>query len=102
MTTEALLKSRERKMSNTAPASGRGGRTFIVLMLIGSLIISALTRSWAEHLRLSAKTVAGDPVAQPAEQRASNLPSFALALLLGGLRGPLVMILWTSSESQKT
>jgi tetratricopeptide (TPR) repeat protein len=29
------------------------------------------------------------------------MPSFATALLLGGLRGPLVMILWTSSESQK-
>ena len=29
------------------------------------------------------------------------MDSFALALLLGGLRGPLVMILWTSSESQK-
>ena len=28
--------------------------------------------------------------------------SFALALLLGGLRGPLVMFLWTSSETQKT
>jgi hypothetical protein len=28
--------------------------------------------------------------------------SFALALLLGGLRGPLVMILWTSSEAQKS
>ena len=29
------------------------------------------------------------------------MPSFATALLLGGLRGPLVMILWTSSENQK-
>jgi hypothetical protein len=28
--------------------------------------------------------------------------SFALALLLGGLRGPLVMFLWSSSESQKS
>src|SRR5439155_20618812 len=31
----------------------------------------------------------------------ANMNSFALALLLGGLRGPLVMVLWTSSESQK-
>ncbi len=31
----------------------------------------------------------------------SSMPSFATALLLGGLRGPLVMILWTSSETQK-
>jgi hypothetical protein len=28
--------------------------------------------------------------------------SFALGLLLGGLRGPLVMILWTESENAKT
>ena len=27
--------------------------------------------------------------------------SYALALMLGGLRGPLVMMLWTSSETQK-
>ncbi len=27
--------------------------------------------------------------------------SFALALLLGGLRGPLVMVLWSTSENQK-
>lgn len=35
------------------------------------------------------------------EAKVSNLNSFSLALLLGGLRGPLVMLLWTSSESQK-
>ena len=32
----------------------------------------------------------------------SSMNSFALGLLLGGLRGPLVMILWTDSENQKT
>lgn len=31
-----------------------------------------------------------------------QLNSFALGLLLGGLRGPLVMALWSSSESQKS
>ena len=36
-----------------------------------------------------------------AEANISNLNSFSLALLLGGLRGPLVMMLWMSSESQK-
>jgi hypothetical protein len=35
------------------------------------------------------------------EAKLSNLNSFSLALLLGGLRGPLVMMLWTSSETQK-
>jgi len=33
--------------------------------------------------------------------RLSGLDSFALGLLLGGLRGPLVMVLWASSENQK-
>ncbi|HLL90425.1 MAG TPA: hypothetical protein VK324_14090, partial [Tepidisphaeraceae bacterium] len=32
----------------------------------------------------------------------ASMNSFALALLLGGLRGPLVMILWSSSETQKS
>jgi hypothetical protein len=35
------------------------------------------------------------------EAKLSNLDSFSLALLLGGFRGPLVMMLWSSSESQK-
>ena len=35
------------------------------------------------------------------EANISNLTSFSLALLLGGLRGPLVMMLWMSSENQK-
>ena len=29
------------------------------------------------------------------------MPSFATALLLGGLRGPLVMFLWPNSETSK-
>ncbi|MCY2954257.1 MAG: hypothetical protein NTU53_20170 [Planctomycetota bacterium] len=33
--------------------------------------------------------------------RLSGLDSFAIGLLLGGLRGPLVMVLWASSENQK-
>jgi hypothetical protein len=32
----------------------------------------------------------------------SSMDSYALGLLLGGLRGPLVMFLWSTSESQKT
>jgi hypothetical protein len=35
------------------------------------------------------------------EANLGNLNSFSLALLLGGLRGPLVMMLWNSSEAQK-
>jgi hypothetical protein len=34
--------------------------------------------------------------------RLSNMDSYALGLLLGGLRGPLVMFLWSTSEAQKS
>ena len=45
-----------------------------------------------------AKVAAGEARAETL----GRLNSFTLALLLGGLRGPLVMALWTSSEDQKT
>ena len=35
-------------------------------------------------------------------KRLAGMDTFALGLILGGLRGPLVMFLWTSIESQKT
>lgn len=42
-------------------------------------------------------------VGPPASQsNLSQLKGFTLGLILGGLRGPLVMVLWSSSESQKT
>lgn len=70
----------------------------LVALVIVALLLSAGARQWA----FSAKR--GGPAASGAVGGAATLSrmnSFALALLLGGLRGPLVMILWSSSETQK-
>src|SRR5688500_2000528 len=75
----------------------RSGRVAIVVVLIVSLVLAGLTRDWARSLRASGPTGAG-----PAGSTSlANMNSFALALLLGGLRGPLVMFLWTQSETLK-
>jgi hypothetical protein len=72
-------------------------RAVIVCILIVALIGSGLTRQWADNVR-------GEPVvaASNSGRSLSGMNSYALALLLGGLRGPLVMFLWSSSESQKS
>jgi hypothetical protein len=74
-----------------------GGRVTIVAVMIVALLAAGFTRHVAEAQR-------GTIGAQQMQTGAnlSNMNSFALALLLGGLRGPLVMILWTSSEAQKS
>src|SRR4029077_13715938 len=52
---------------------------------------------WAEDVR-------GEPIVAGSSsgRSLSGMNSYALALLLGGLRGPLVMFLWSSSESKKS
>lgn len=73
-----------------------GGRFFTVVILIIALIGAGLTRNWADAVR-------GEPIiASTGSGSLSGMNSYALALLLGGLRGPLVMFLWTSSETQKS
>lgn len=80
----------------------RGGRVFVAVLLIVSLFATAWTRDLviADHdaIRSRGRLVAASAAN---ESSLSSMPSFATALLLGGLRGPLVMILWTSSENQK-
>jgi hypothetical protein len=76
----------------------RRGRIAIIAVLIIALGLSAVMRNWAASERVRG---AGN-YSEGTGQSLANMNSFALALLLGGLRGPLVMILWTSSESQKT
>ncbi|HSV14759.1 MAG TPA: hypothetical protein VLI90_10895 [Tepidisphaeraceae bacterium] len=81
-----------------APLSRRRRRTGIVVVLIVSLLASAGTRYWSDEKRAVAIPRRGE-TAQGSSL--SSMNSFALGLLLGGLRGPLVMFLWTQSESQK-
>jgi hypothetical protein len=75
------------------------GRVGIVLVMILALLVSAVTRYWADEKRQAAIPNRGE---SGAGTSLSGMNSFALGLLLGGLRGPLVMILWTSSEAQKS
>lgn len=84
----------------------RPGRVGTVVALIIGLILAGVTRTWS--IALQDYYASTGPYAAGADQPAAststslgNMDSFLLALLLGGLRGPLVMFLWVSSESQK-
>ena len=81
-----------------APARPRTGRAGIVAVLIVSIVLAGLTSNLARRMRTSeADIAAGNTTASSL----ANMNSFSLALLLGGLRGPLVMFLWTNSENLK-
>jgi len=80
--------------------SRRVGRTITVIVMLVALVLSAVTRDWARNARELA-TRGNSPINTASQTRISGMNSFTLALLLGGLRGPLVMMLWTSSETQK-
>lgn len=73
----------------------RMNRFAIAVVLIVSLLASGVTRQLAENRRKPASGVTNR------RNSLASMNSFALALMLGGLRGPLVMVLWTQSEQQK-
>jgi hypothetical protein len=75
-------------------------RSGIALVMVVSLALSAVTRYWADERREAALPRRGEQAVS--NTSLSSMNSFALGLLLGGLKGPLVMILWTDSENQKT
>ena len=85
--------------SEPLPPIRKRSRRGIAVVLIASLLMSAGTRYWADTERAAAVPNQGESAARTS---LSSMNSFALGLLLGGLRGPLVMILWTESESQKS
>jgi hypothetical protein len=78
------------------------GRAVLAVLLILALIGAGYARDWAisDHEALRTHGRPGRAAAS-SDTSLNSMPSFATALLLGGLRGPLVMILWTSSENQK-
>jgi hypothetical protein len=80
------------------PSRSRG-RVLIVIMLLVTFVVSVLLRDLARNTRQAA-TTARNPASSSGTTLAS-MNSFTLGLMLGGLRGPLVMMLWTSSETQK-
>ncbi len=92
---------------NAAGASGTPNRRRGKVATVAVLIVSLVSASWLQEKAYSfrAEAIQGkkqDVASTVADSRVANLDSFSLALLLGGLRGPLVMFLWTSSESQKS
>lgn len=79
-----------------APPGMRRSRTLLTVVLIVSLLASFVLRSLAQRRHDAI-------LPQPrSASRFSGMNSFALGLVLGGLRGPLVMMLWSSIENQKT
>lgn len=77
-----------------------GSRIAIVVVMVCALVGAGFTRQLAWNLRM--RQSAGPAGETRSSTSLSSMNSFSLALLLGGLRGPLVMLLWTSSESQKS
>jgi hypothetical protein len=83
----------------------RGSRVPMVVVMIVAVIAAGVLRQSAVAYqdRLNARPMYGGTAAQGASVSAlGSMNSFALALLLGGLRGPLAMILWATSEAQKS
>ena len=92
-----------------APARvARRSRVAVIVLLVAGLLVSGLGRYWAMALQASAyrsgpyavRAGSGN-TAQLGGPTLGSLDSYTLILLLGGLRGPLVMYLWASSENQK-
>jgi hypothetical protein len=69
----------------------------IIVVLVLSLAAAGFTRQLAALQRSRGVGAAH----QTGAAKLGQMNSYALALLLGGLRGPLVMFLWPSAETQK-
>lgn len=82
----------------------RQNRIPIVLLMAGSLVAASLWRgsTTARVARLDPTATTQPNAEAVATQNFGQFNSYTLGLLLGGLRGPLVMTLWSSSESQKS
>lgn len=82
--------------------SPRAPRAATRLPLVIVMIVSVLA---AGYLRVSATDFQNARRPSGTGGRSASalgsMNSFALALLLGGLRGPLAMVLWATSEAQK-
>ncbi len=103
MTSTQTLQPQTQTESPVRPPRQSIGRSAVVFVLIVSLLATMGARWLADNQRVRVLSNNGRvplPTAAGGQNLAS-MNSFALALLLGGLRGPLVMILWQSSESQK-
>ena len=67
--------------------------------MLVAVLAAGFARQGATAYSRTAATVG--PASEAPRSALGSMNSFALGLLLGGLRGPLVMFLWSTSESQK-
>lgn len=82
-------------------AARRGtGRTGAIFLMVVSLIAAVVLRQVAVGIQRGEAATSRRSAASGASL--AGMDSYAIALLLGGLRGPLVMVLWANSEAQKT
>ena len=93
-----LAEPRSRQPVSPPPLRKRAGRLPAVAALIVGLVLSGLTRNWASDWK---DRKAGAQPALAERGALGGMDSYALALMLGGLRGPLVMVLWSKVENQK-
>jgi hypothetical protein len=95
--------NRERNGRGNGSGTRRASRLPIVAaMVVGIVAAGALRHVAIAHQERSTRAVAAGSGSGPRASALGSMNSFALALLLGGLRGPLAMILWATSEAQKT
>jgi hypothetical protein len=95
---EAIKNSPSQPHHSTPPGATRG-RIAVIVVLVVALVAAAGARQLTQADR--ARAIYGNRAQEYAGASLSSMNSFALALLLGGLRGPLVMFLWTQSENAK-
>ena len=96
MTTSLEDRAATTKMRRPVPR--QPGRAATTIILIFSLFASGLLRQVATDRQAVLVNIRGTATAR---STLGNMDSYALALLLGGLRGPLIMILWPAIENQK-
>lgn len=77
----------------------QNSRLGITAVLIVALVVAGLTRDQVTRAKTNLLPQGSSPAGS---QSLARMNSYALALLLGGLRGPLVMVLWSTSETQKS
>jgi hypothetical protein len=75
------------------------GQVVTVCVLVVALLLSGVTRWMAMHFQDTHSPRSGRSTVS--HSSLAGMDTYALALLLGGLRGPLVMVLWAQSEAQK-
>ncbi|HET6246760.1 MAG TPA: hypothetical protein VFE47_03600 [Tepidisphaeraceae bacterium] len=87
-----------RQRAEMHPARQQKGRVATVIVMLGALLLAGVMRQVCAIQNAHLVNIRGTAAAR---STLGNMDSFALALLLGGLRGPLIMFLWPAIENQK-